>query len=72
MPGQGWWRKDQAPVFGGVVEGQGFLPAGESEAERVFVGAAEEVGGGLRKSGAMGANDKFLCGEVVSAKVECQ
>jgi len=70
VPGQGGWRKDQAPVFSGVVEGQRFLTGGESEAEGVFVGAAEEVRGGLRKSGAMGANDEFLGGEVVGAEVD--
>lgn len=38
----------------------------------MFVGAAEEVRGGLRESGAMGANDEFLGGEVVGAEVSCQ
>lgn len=72
FPVQGWGREDQAPVFGGVVEGEGFLTGGESEAEGVLVGAAEEVRGGLGESGAMGANDEFLGGEVDGAGVGCQ
>lgn len=36
------------------------------------VGAAEEVRGGLRESGAMGANDELLGGEVVGAEVSYQ